>query len=67
MSFQWLYYYLCECDNFEYRPGAQQLLIEDHGITRLDQVEKVIMQIVDPDVAVAFYNNYVEERRSAEE
>ena len=62
-----LYYYLCECDNFEYRPGAQQLLIEDHGITRLDQVEKVIMQIVDPDVAVAFYNNYVEERRSAEE
>lgn len=51
-----LYYYLCECDSFHYCPGAQQLLIEDHGITKLDQVEKVMMQIVDPDIAIEFYN-----------
>jgi len=52
-----LHVYLCQAEPFEYISGAQQLLIQDHGITRLDEVEKVMMQIVDPDVAVAFYNN----------
>ena len=54
-----LYYYLCECDNFEYRPGAQQFLMEDYGITRLDQV-KAMTQIVNPDVAMKFHNEFLE-------
>ena len=54
-----LYYYLCECDNFKYIPGAQKFLMEDNGITRLDQV-KDMMYIVDPDVAIQFHNEFLE-------
>lgn len=50
-----LYYYLCECESFEYGSGAQQFLLEDHSITRLDQVEKVMMSIVEPEIAMAFF------------
>ena len=51
-----LYYYLCECESFEYKPEAQQLLMEDRSITRLDQVEEVMMCLVEPDIAFAFWD-----------
>lgn len=50
-----LYYYLCECDSFEYRPEAQQYLVSDLSITKLGQIEEVMMSIVDPKIATAFY------------
>jgi hypothetical protein len=50
-----LYYYLCECESFEYQPEAQQLLLKDHSITRLDQVEQVMMCLVEPDIAMVFF------------
>jgi hypothetical protein len=50
-----LYYYLCECESFEYQPEAQQLLLKDHSITRLDQVEEVMMCLVEPEIAIAFF------------
>lgn len=50
-----LYYYLCECESFEYRPEAQELLMSDHSVKKLGQIEEIMMSIVDPDIAMAFY------------